>query len=497
MRNPSQSPERQDRVAAIFLRLLGIVFLLAFGSIAVQAKLLLGHDGLLPLAPALEAIRAQTGGRFPWDFPTLFWFGAGDAVIVGSAWAGAAIGAALALGLRSRLLLAAAWAIYLSLVTGGRTFFAFQWDSLLLETAFLALLLPMPWTLPRGRAHPSTTAVHVFLFRFLLFRLYFESGVAKLLPSAHGWRDLSALTFYFETAPLPTWAGYLAHQLPAIVLRALTGLTLLVEIGLPFLIFGPRRGRRAAFLVFALFQLGIFMTANYGFFNLLSAVISIWLLDDRDLEGIARRLGRRPRPIDARPPGGVSRALVTAAAAVLLAAACLEGAVLLAGGRLPLPAFLEEARALYAPFRVVNTYHLFAGMTERRVEVSFEGSDDGERWKAYRLRYKPGEPDRRPAMVAPHQPRVDFQLWFFTLSNPESPRNAYVRDILSRICHDPRALAGLWRKDPFDGRSPRYVRLGYAVYRFTDLATLRRTGAWWRVTPVGASRSFACADFPR
>ncbi len=498
------------RVSRLYLRLLGLALLLAFASVAVQVTLLIGSRGLLPIAPLLDAIRANTGRSFLPGFPTLFWFNASDRALSAAAWTGAAIGAALLLGLRSRVALAVAWALFLSIVVAGRSFFTFQWDNLLLESTFLALFLPMPWLANRpGRPGPPPSRVIVWLFYWLLFRLYFESGISKLLPGAQGWTDLSAMSVYFETAPLPSWPGWFAHQMPLGAAQAMTAFTLVVEIVVPLLIFvptvfrgGPRfaRGLRAkhvALGIFTALQAGIFFTANYGYFNVLSAFLGVWLLDDRDLEAIARRLRMPLRPLVTEEPPRWRAPWLAVAGSLLLIASLMEGALLFRSGDDSWPPPLAAFRRICSAARIAGSYHLFASMTERRIEVTIEGSDDGRTWSAFRLRYKPGDPARRPPIVAPHQPRVDFLLWFFTLGPPGRPGQEYLETLLRRICQDPAAVAQLWASDPFHGKSPAFVRLGFDDYRFTDRATRRATGRWWRIRREAVGRTLSCADLRR
>jgi len=482
------------RVSRLHLRLLGLVLLFAFASVAVQVTLLLGSRGLLPIAPLLDAIRASTGRSFLPEFPTLFWLDASDRALEGAAWTGAVIGLAMVLGLRSRAALILAWALFLSIAIAGRTFFTFQWDNLLLETAFLSLFLPMPWiaNLP-GRAGPPPSRIVVFLFLWLLFRLYFESGVAKILPGAQGWTDLRAMSVYFETAPIPSWLGWFVHQQPLWAAKTATAFTLVAEIVVSLLIFAPRSARLAALAIFTLLQAGIFLTTNYGYFNVLSAFLGVWLLEDRDLEAIARRLRIPLRPLSLRDPPGWRPAALAPAALLIFFATLIEGASLLGRRDLDLPAPLAAFREIYLPARIVASYHLFANMTEKRTEVTIEGSNDGRTWKPYRLRFKPGDPSRRPPIVAPHQPRVDFLLWFFTLGPPGRAGQEYLETLLRRICHDPAAVAPLWSSDPFHGRPPAFVRLGFDDYRFTDPAARRATGRWWRVRRQAASRAIPCA----
>ena len=127
-------------------------------------------------------------------------------------------------------------------------------------------------------------------------------------------------------------------------------------------------------------------------------------------------------------------------------------------------------------YRSINAYHLFASMTRVRREPVFEGSADGVTWKPYELRYEPGDVDRPPPFVAPHQPRVDFQLWFLFLGHHGG---RYAETLVDRMLHDPRSIASLLARDPFPDEPPAQVRIAVYRYRFSDRATRASTGAWW------------------
>ncbi len=427
----------------------------------MQVDLLVGSRGLLPACP----LAGDVG-------PTLLRLRCDDGMLRIVALAGAACGVGLVLGIAPRWCLAGAWALYLSLVNVGRDFLGFQWDNLLLETTLLSLLIAPGGLRPRGR--PSPHPAGVFVLQWLLFRLHAESGAAKLLLGDPTWWDLTAMAGYYETAPLPTWVGWWAHQLPAWAHRATSALTLVVELIVPFGIWGPRRVRRIAFAVMAALQLGVILTANYGFFNYLTLVLCVWALDDQDL-------GATPAP------PRVLRRWVTLTMGVLAVACVLLSIVPFLRLVRPLRGLAQAvapvARAL-DDVRSFNAYHLFAQMTHVRDEVAIEGSDDGTTWREYAFRWKPGPVDRAPAFVAPHQPRVDFQAWFLPLGHDAR----WFDTLLQRILNDPPAVASLWSDDPFAGRAPRAIRVALYRYRFTDRATRDATGAWWTRERRGTSR---------
>lgn len=460
--------------ARLFLRALGVVYLVAFGSLAVQVRGLIGSDGLLPVRDFLATHQGDGVTRL-WQLPTLFWLWDGDTAVSGGALLGLGLAIGLILGLRSRLCLVALWLLFLSYVTVGRDFFWFQWDSLLLETSALALLLPVR---PEVAPHPWV----LFLFRWLVFRLLFESGLAKVQQGAQSWAPLMAMAWYYETAPLPSLGGWLAHQLPLWAHRAASALTLLGELLGPLLVWARRRAaRRAAFALVVAFQIGIAATANYGYFNLLSAVVALFLLDARDLRWLPGWLVERP----AGPPSPAGRRpFVAACAAAILALTIVELLVLIAGPGVAASPALMSLRAATQPFRAANKYHLFAHIDPRRIEPEIEWTVDGQEWRALHLHYKPGPLERRPPIVAPHQPRLDFQLWFFTLGR-DGGSHAYFNALVSHLCARPDAVRGWFTAGSFPPQAPQAVRIAFYRYRMTDLETRWREGRYWSREALG------------
>jgi hypothetical protein len=454
-------------VRDLFLRLLGLIFVAAFLSLFVQIRVLVGRDGLLPALDFLASVP-----RFSLA-PSVFWIDASDAALTGAALAGMLLGAALFLNLAPRWCLLALWALYLSFVSVGQDFLSFQWDNLLLETAPLAFLVAPAGLRPRRAPPPHPVAV--FLVLWLVFRLHFESGATKLLLGDPTWRDLTAMVTYYETAPLPTWIGWWAHQLPLQAQRATSLFTYVVELGLPLLLWTPARVRLVVFGVMLAMQASIVLTANYGYFNYLTMALLLFVLDDRQVDRVAARLGRPLAPLPARS-ASTARTAALAAVAVLLVGLSLVQF---------LP-FVRPARGLLAPLapvrrvlntvRSVNAYHLFAQMTLVRREAVVEGSVDGVRWLPYEFRYKPGDPQRAPAFVAPHQPRLDFQMWFLLLGGRGAP---WFDALLTRLLENPKAVAPVFARNPFSDDPPRLVRAAVYRYRMTDVATRRATGAWW------------------
>jgi hypothetical protein len=469
-------------VARLFQRLLALVFLDAWLSLAVQVRELVGSRGLLPADEWAGELRAA---NIPWrQVPTLFYWGVSDGALT----LGVGVGVLLALvalgtaGYRwyARAAFALSTALYLSYVVVGRTFLSFQWDNLLLECGAFAVLLPTDR--PARGAH--------LLFRLILFKLYWESGIAKWQSHLHDWHDGSAMTYYYETAPLPTWMAWYAHALPVAWHHFESRATLAFELVLPLGIFGPRRVRQVVAVFLTGFQVVNALTANYGFFCYLAVALHVFLLDDADVERAAVWLRRSVSPV--RQIAAPSRGVGAAAALALFALVSLNDALV---SFAPPSAWLPGAaalRGLFDPFRVINTYHLFGHITRERVEPEVQtlDGDDGATWTAHHFRHKPGDPARAPDFVAPHQPRVDFQLWFYGLSHlGGSP--AWVTELLARVCLDPDAVRGLFER-PLPAH-PQAVRLVFWRYHFTTPAERRAGAGWWRRQQVNETRPITCA----
>ncbi len=306
----------------------------------------------------------------------------------------------------------------------------------------------------------------------------FASGVVKLRSGDPAWRALTALRYHYETQPLPTWVGYYAYQLPARFQTFSTAVMFGIELLLPLLIWLPPPWRRIPAIGFLLLQVLIAATGNYAFFNLLSAALCVFLVDEGALPRRWRAAAAPEGHDGASLFGHWPRVVLVPVAAViaLVSTVYLTESTLGLGIPWPAPVFWL-ARAV-SPLRSINSYGLFAIMTTTRPEIEIQGSDDGVAWRAYEFRYKPGDPARRPAFVAPHQPRLDWQMWFAALGDCD--QSPWLQRLFQRLLERSPPVLRLMGRDPFEGRPPRQVRAVVYDYRFTDLATHRRTGDWWR-----------------
>ena len=502
----------------LFLRGLGLVYFSAFLALVFQVLGMSGSGGILPAAQYLEALRPLGNERL-WLAPTLLWWGCSDHALVLLVWIGLLASVLVVLNILPRPALLACWVCFLSWVAVSQDFGQYQSDGMLLEAGLLAILIAPTGLRPGWGARSLGSRAALLLLLWEWFRIYFESGVVKLASGDPTWRNLTAMYDYYANGPLPTWAGWYLGHLPFAFHRFTAALTLVVELLLVFLVFLPRRWRLACFVVVTVWQIGVIATANYAFLNYLVLLLGVLLLDDRALLRMVPErwrtsfapvpgtpaLSSRPesqrdpaeRPATSaaaqlpsqttrpnhglrRHPRELVRALRIALTAVLLtmvAYATVAPLIEMFLPRLPLPA---SPMTLLGPFRVANTYGLFATMTPHRYEIEFQGSDDNRNWTPYLFRFKPQDTHTRPRIYAPYQPRFDWNLWFASLTTwdraPIVPRTE-----LRLLEGSPEAeqTLSLFRGNPFPNHPPRYVRAVLYQYWFSTRQGHRAEGLWW------------------
>ena len=474
-------PASNRQVSYLFLRALAIIYFVAFASLGTQILGLAGESGIVPAkdfirraAQYFDANHVGVGRYF--SMPTVGWFAASDDALRAMTISGAALSIGLLFGFLPRLSLIALWLLYLSLANLCGVFLQFQWDALLLEAGLLAIFLAPNKLFSRLKQSVEPSHLAVWLLRWLLFRLMFESGCVKLLSGDPLWHQLTALQVHFETQPLPTWLGWYAHQSPRWVLKVACVLMFFIELVLPFLVFGPPRLRRWSFWPFVSLQIGILLTGNYGFFNWLTIALCLMLLDDRALP----RPFRSSVPKEVRSSGAAWKRVPLSVLALLIF--LITGMQLLGmfGAQWVRARPITTLFAAVAPFRSINSYGLFAVMTPSRPEIIVEGSVDGQTWKAYAFKYKPQELDEPPAFVAPHQPRLDWQMWFAALGSYRD--NPWFMNLCVRLLQgEPKVLA-LLETNPFAETPPKLIRARTYDYRFTRSVAAKD---WWTRQPKG------------
>jgi len=450
----------------LFLRALGVIYALAFLSLAVQIKGLAGREGILPAREFLQRTREAYGKRSFFEVPTLCWLNHTDNFLKFLCWAGALLGALVAFGVAQLPALILAWLFYLSLFSVARLFLGYQWDSLLLEAGFVAIFLA-PWRLsPAGPIDIPPWSILVVLY-WLLFRLVFLSGFVKLRSGDQTWKQLTALTWHYVTQPLPTPPAWFAHQLSKAFHKFSAIVMFAIELGAPFLIFAPPPFRHLAALLIVILMLLIMFTGNYAFFNPLTIALCLPLLDNAFYASVFNQ-PLRATTATAWPPLvsiAVAALLITFTVIRLLRLFHLDARIVQTNGN-----FLDT-------WPVVNHYGLFSIMTTSRLEIVIEGSRDGKTWLPYEFKFKPGDLKRAPPWVAPHQPRLDWQMWFAALSDYRL--NSWFIGFLIRLLQGSAPVLALLKNNPFPNSPPIYVRAIVYDYRFTTRAERRASGAWW------------------
>jgi lipase maturation factor 1 len=490
----------------LFLRGLGLIYFSAFYPLLFQIKGLIGPDGILPAGKYLELLdKYRAGFEHFWIAPTLFWLSSSNSTLMLVCWLGLLASVAVVLNLWPRVSLLVCLICYLSFVAAAQDFSGYQSDGMLLEAGFISLFFAPPGLRPGLAESHRPSRASLFLLRWEWFRIYFESGLVKILSGDYSWRHLTAMDDYYQNGPLPSWIGWYVQHLPHWFHASATLLTLIVELVLVFMLFLPRRWKIACFVIVTPFQISIILTANYTFLNHLVLLLGVLLLDDKLLASLTparwrlKLLPAAPASESAgehdddehdasrHPRAFGPRWLYTGKRVIAAWALALVFYVTLAGllDTLQIGGFLPDApvRAL-SPFRIANSYGLFAVMTHERYEIEFQGSNDGGvTWVAYPFRYKPQDIYKAPGLYAPYQPRLDWNLWFASLGPWR--QNLFVIQTEERLLRGSPDVLNPFAGNPFPGAPPQRVRTVLWQYWFTDLNTKRATGAWWRRKLLG------------
>jgi hypothetical protein len=461
----------------LFLRALGAIFFSAFLSLAGPIHGLIGPRGILPAGEYLQDVAAQLGPiQRVWFAPSFLWFGAGEAALTALVSVGVVASVLLVLNVWPRGAIAVAGLAFLSFIAVAEEFALYQSDGMLLEAAFISLFFaPRGWRPGLGARSPPTRAA-LFLLRWEWFRIYFESGLVKILSGDRQWAALIAMDHYYENGPLPTWIGWYAQHLPHEFHAFTVVLTFAVELGVVWLAWPTRWTRLVCFAIVTPFQVGIILTANYAFLNYLVLVLGVLLVDDRHFA----RLGLRTEEPVALPFVGARRWRGYGAAFAL---GWVFYVTIMTGLHVPPHIPLSIPVRLVEPARIANAYGLFAVMTEARYELEFQAATDGANWVPYRFEFKPQDPKEAPGIYAPYQPRFEWNLWFASLGWGRG--NEWVVETELRLMNRSPSVLALFREDPLHGESPRRVRIIKWQYWFTSAEERRKTGAWWTRKEIG------------
>ena len=511
-------PDDRFMVRWIVLRLLAAIYFSAFFPLLFQIEGLDGPNGILP---AQRFLLAAQGGMRPlryWYAPTLFWLSSGSHMMIAVVWIGLAASVAALFNLWPRLSFFVCFVCFLSFVTAAQVFSGYQSDSMLLEAGFLVLFFAPRGIMPGlGIASPPSRA-SLFLLQWEWFRIYFESGIVKLLSGDVEWRNFTAMDEYYQNGPLPTWIGWYMEHLPHWFHAATVAATLGMELAVVWMMFLPRRARLICFFIVTPWEIGVIFTANYTFLNYLVLALGFLLLDDRSLRWLLPRRLRntlpatpqpRPAPRNSKPLSILEAAAEhgeevaptptvrspAARFAVWFDAACLAAAATMLTWvayattaemiHMPLPDLPLPSLpvTVLEPFRIANQYGLFAVMTRGRYEIEFQGSNDGQAWTPYPFRFKPQALDKAPGVYAPYQPRFEWNLWFASLGDWQ--QNELVPLTEERLLENDPDVLRLFQANPFGQAPPRYVRAVLWQYWFTSMDEKRRTGNWWKRELLG------------
>jgi hypothetical protein len=487
---PDSAPPGYLAARWLFLRALGLIFFSAFYSLVYQIRGLIGPKGILPAQDYLVEVARVLGSARFWYAPTVFWWSASDRFLLGVVVTGMVASLLLVLNVCPRGMLVICLVAFLSFIAAAQDFASYQSDGMLLEAGFICLFLAPPGWRPRwGSSEPPSRASR-YLLVWLMFRIYFESGIAKILGRDPEWRDFTAMDQYYQNGPLPTWIAWYAHQLPHWFHAATAVVTLALELVLIFAIFLPRRSRIVLFFAITAWQIGIILTSNYAFLNYLVMVLGFLLLDDKFLARFFPRSLRPavassaeaplPAPNGAQDWRGHLRLWVQAIFLTWIFYATSALLILMLIPAAPLPD--GPIRAL-EPFRFANEFGLFAVMTRARYEIEFQGSHDGETWTPYPFRNKPQDVHAPPRIYAPYQPRFDWNLWFASLGNWRQYH--FVFNVEKRLLSGEPDVLALFAGDPFSGHPPEQIRAVIWQYWFTGWSEKREQGLWWRREQVG------------
>ena len=463
----------------IFLRSLGLIYYSAFFSLTFQIRGLMGPHGILPAGEYLQAVAERFGHTGYWYAPTLLWFSSSPHMLTGICWVGMIASLLLVLNLWPRGMLAICFVCFLSFVSAAQEFSGYQSDGMLLEAGFIALFFAPAGFRPGWGEESRPSRASLFLLTWECFRIYFESGIAKIMGGDPQWRNFAALDEYYQNGPLPTWIGWYMQHLPHWFHAAMSFGALALELALVWMMFLPRRIRIVCFFIVTPWQIGIILSANYTFLNYLVLVLGFLLLDDQFVLPYLPRFikesylaTKEAKPLTAPALDNKWRnrlrdqfsALSLAVAAVMLALIFYVTLVEMLWMVRPLPLPTSPVSVL-EPFRIANRYGLFAVMTRGRYEIEFQGSDDGQTWLVYPFRFKPQDPSKAPGIYAPYQPRFDWNLWFASLSTwRQEP--IVLRTEQSLLRGDSDVLL-LFVGNPFPHAPPRQVRAVIWQYWFT------------------------------
>lgn len=454
----------------LFERALAITYLVAFATVLGQFRPLLGEDGLLPVPRYLAGTTLRQA-------PSLFRIHYSDRLLTAVGWIGVAVAALLLVGLPQRAPLGVSllawlvlWFFYLSVVNVGQRFYGFGWETLLLETGFIALFL--------GNDRTQPPVAVLWLLRWLLFRVELGAGLIKIRGD-RCWRDLTCLAYHHETQPMPNPLSRWFHLLPAWAHRVEVAANHFTQLVVPWFLFAPEPFGTIAAMIILVTQCWLMLSGNFSWLNFITIALALAAIDG----SVLARVLPIDQPVDLAGAPLWHNVLVGAVTVLVVVLSWW-----------PVKNMASKGQAMNASFtrlHFVNTYGAFGSITRVRQEILVEGTADpkpepGSEWREYEFKAKPGNVDRRPRQFAPYHLRLDWMMWFAALS-PGSARG-WFDPFVTKLLQDDEATVKLLAHNPFPENPPRFIRATLYRYRFTTRAERRDTGAIWNRELIGEFR---------
>jgi hypothetical protein len=443
----------------VFLRLLGLIYLVAFLSLAFQALPLIGEDGLLPAQLYLDKVGSNFESSVDAfiQLPTIFIFGISDNWILILSWIGVILSLVLLTGYANVISLFLLWFLYMSFVHIGQLWYSFGWEIQLLETGFLAMFIVPLWDArPFPRTAPPVPVI--WLLRWLTFRIHLGAGLIKIRGD-ECWRDLTCLYHHYESQPIPNPLSPYFHFLPKMIHKIGVLWNHFIELIVPFFIFWPRRGRHIAGILLLSFHLILILSGNLSFLNWLTIVAIIGCFDDTLLRKIMPKFITKKADMAAET-AKFSRKQFFASLLLVFVVVFLSVPVI---NNL----FFSSSQVMntsYNRLHLVNTYGAFGSVGEQRYELIISGSDDGVDWKEYDFKAKPGPLDENLAIIAPYHLRIDWLIWFAAMSTPN--HYPWTINFVWKLLHNDPVTLSLIEYNPFPDKSPKYIKVDRYIYRF-------------------------------
>jgi hypothetical protein len=464
----------------MILRLLGIIYAVAFLVLINEVIPLIGSDGLTPVNIYLDEIKNSLGstGTSFMRLPSLFWFFHSDASLITFAWIGFILSLVVVAGYANVPMMTILWFLYMSFVHVGQEWYGYGWEIQLTETGFLAIFLCPWWEMRPFSKHPPPFLI-IVLFRWLIFRIMLGSGLIKFRGDEI-WRNGTALYYHFETQPIPGPLSRWFHFLPHSLLKMGVWFNWLAELFAPIFVFWPRIARHIAGVIIVLFQITIILSGNLSFLNWLTIVPALACFDDGFWGKILpAKLVEKARI--AQEKSTPSRSVATAAWIVtaLVVLLSIQPAFNLISPN-------QIMNTSFDPFDLVNTYGAFGTVGEERYNVIFEGTSDenptdSSDWKPYIYRGLPVLLNKRPPQIAPYQLHLDWQMWFASMGTPTEYLWTY--NLVWKLLHNDPKITALFASNPFKDKPPEYIRAELYRYSFAKAGNVK--GLWWKREKLG------------